>query len=567
MKILLLLLIVINLFAKEYNLSNLDKDFVTQWKYILHLNNKNFAKFNKNFYLSYPYVNFYNEFILNLNEIKNNNKNFICNFPYRYLFLKKYYKLPNYNLGKCKKLQNFIKNFSKQKLGIVFSAEYSSSPQSSFGHVMLIFKNKNSLLNSDVIHFAAKANHKDGFLKYSYNGLSGNYPAFYIREKFFKKHYLYNIIQQRTMYIYWLNFNKNDIKNLIYHIYELRKFKAKYYFLKVNCSSALIDLIKIIDPDPHINSNNKILPFLPIDSIKLLKNKIVRTQVLYPLEIQIILLEKKLSNKERNIFYNIVTLQKVDYNLKDRSDTFKELLYKYYRYKFTKYHFVYPNYNIIEKLNFKSTKINYSNINKDPLHKTQPSEINLKYMNHNKFILSFRPFLIDIKDNQKNILNRKIYKIFTPEFLVNNSNIKLNKLDIYNIKSLNVNYTPYLKPFSWGINIDLNRENKRNILCFNTEINYGYTYNIIGNTVFSFLGGIGIDTRKSYNNFYLKPEIYLLKNFNKSSFTVHMYYKTFENYKNLDISYNLYIKNITISVGRMIKSRDKNNYINFSFNF
>ena len=565
MRFFVLFIIFINLYANKYIQNNLRTDFMLQWSNVLHLENKNFGNINKYFYLSYPYVNAYNELILDLNEIKNHNKKFICNFPYRYLFLKKFYKLPEYNLSNCKQLQNFVNGFSKEKIGIVFSAEYASSPQSSFGHVMLIFKDKHSLLNSDVVHFAAKPNMHDGFFKYSYNGLTGKYPAFYIREKFFKKHYLYNIIQQRTMYIYWLDFNKTDIKNLIYHIYELRKFQARYYFTTVNCSSALIDLIKVIDNNIPFQ-DNKIVPFLPIESVKLLKNRVKKLQILYPLEIQIVLLEKKLSNKERKVFFDIVTLKKTDYDVSKFSDTFKELLYKYYRYKFTKYHFVYPNYNKVEKLSFKSVPIDYSHIGKDPLHSTQPSEINLKYMENNKFIITFRPFLIDIKDNQHSILSRKVYKIFTPEILIKNSNIQLYKFYLFDVKSLNINYNPYLKPFSWGLSLNLNRENKKRLLCFNTEINYGYTYNIY-DTVFSILGGTGIDLGKSYNKIYLKPEMYIIKNFKNSSFILQAYYKTFENYKKIDFSYNFYIKNFSIGIGKSIDSLDSQYYVSAGFNF
>jgi len=557
MSFFLLFLIFVNIYAYKFG----NSDFL-QWKYILHLKNKNFGYINKQFYLSYPFVNAYNELILDLNEIKNKNKYFICNFPYRYLFLKKHFNLPKFDLKKCKNLQKFIHSFSNNKIGIVFSAEYSSSPQSSFGHVMLIFKNKYSLLDSDVIHFAAKPNMNDGFFKYSYNGLTGKYPAFYIREKFFKKQYLYNIVQQRTMYIYWLDFKKKEIKNLIYHLYELRKLKEKYYFTKINCSSALIDLFKAIDKD--LPKKNTILPFLPIYSVELMKSRIKNIKILYPLEIQIIFLEKKLSFKEKEIFYNIVTLKNLKYNFNNLSNTLKELLYKYYRYKFVKYHFVYPNYNTIEKLKFKPVFINY--INKDPLHKSKPSKISLKYKQDNTFLFSFRPFLIDINDNQNSLLDRKIYKIFTFELLIHNSKIKLNKFDIFNEKSLNIIYDPFLKPFSWGLNINLNRENRYKKLSFSSELNYGYTWNIY-NTIYSLLGGVGIDINSKFKQLYLKPEVYIIKNFYKSSFIANIYYKTFENYKVFDISYNFYVKKFTLIVGKKISSNFNENYLGISINF
>ena len=61
MSFFLLFLIFVNIYAYKFD----NSDFL-QWKYILHLENKNFGKINKHFYLSYPFVNAYNELILEL---------------------------------------------------------------------------------------------------------------------------------------------------------------------------------------------------------------------------------------------------------------------------------------------------------------------------------------------------------------------------------------------------------------------------------------------------------------------------------------------------------------------
>jgi len=540
-----------------------NKKFLYKWKYILHLENKNFSKINEYFYLSYPNITLLNELILDLNEIKNNKK-FVCEFPFRYLFLKKYFDLPKYDLKNCKKLQHFYNNFSKSKVGIIFSAEYASSPQSSFGHVMLIFKNKNSFLNSDVVHFAAKSNLHDGFFIYSFKGLFGKYDAYYLREKLFRKYYLYNIKQQRTMYIYWLNFNKKDIRLLIYYLYELRKFKAKYYFTSLNCSSALIEILKVIKPKINDNFN---YVFLPIDTIKRLNKYIEKVQILPSLEIQVVLLAKKLSKKDKQIFDNIVTLKNLNYNYKNFSNSLKELLNKYYLYKFYKYHYVYPNYNQVTKLNYKESKIDYKSIIKSPLKRTQPSEIFIKKYNKNLYYFEFRPFLIGINDQQKfNKLDKKIYKIFYIQIFYKKNHIKLQRFDLFNLKSLNINYSPYLKPFSWGFYLGLNRENKKSYLLFNSELNYGYTYNSIFNSIISLLGGIGFYLRNK-NYFYIKPEIYFIKYFNKSSLIIHSYYKYLEDYYNFKISYNIYYKNYIFSIGKELNNNESKIYLGIGYNF
>ena len=513
-----------------------DIEFYNQWVSILHLYNKNLGNYNKVFYLSYPVVSAENELTYDLKEIRNKNKKFICNFPYRYLFLKKYFNLPDFNLKKCYNLQNFLQNFNYEKLGLVFSAEYSSSPQSSFGHIMLILKNKKSLINSDVIHFAAKTK-KDSFFTYSYKGLTGKYNAFYIREKFYNKINLYNFYQQRIMYVYWLDFSKKDIKKLIYHLYELRKFKGKYYFLDYNCASATLDLLKIIDPKILYN---KII-ILPIDVVFKLQQHITNYQILEPLEIKIVLLTELLSKKEKKIFYNIITFKKNSFEFDNFSNTLKELLVLYYEYRFKKYHIIYPNYNKVVSINYKHSKVNIKNYVKNPLNLAYPSEINIHYSKNLTYI-KFRPFLINRNDEQNDILSKKTYEIFTFETKISNSKINLNSFNLFNTENLSNIYIPYLKPFSWGLYIGFNRENIDNKLLFENEVKYGLFENtILGN--FGLIGAVGIDYNLN-KNIYFKPYIIYSKKINNVEI-ISQYYDKFlqKNFYSGNIALNYHYNN------------------------
>jgi len=558
MKLIILSFIVIFSYAKY------DSKFILQWNNILHLENKTFSQ--QSFYLSYPYVNWENELILDLNEIKNKNKNFICAFPYRYVFLSKYFHLSKFNIMKnCPKVNFFLHSFQKDKVGIVFSSEYSMSPQSAFGHVMLIFKDNNkSLLTSDVVHFAAVVK-KEGFFKYSYNGLTGKFPAFYIREKLFKKYYLYNLIQQRSMFIYWLNFNKKDIQNLILHIYELNKFKAHYYFLNYNCSTAIIELLNSI----KLEQNYDHLIILPIKSVSLYHKNIKHIQKLIPLDKQLLLLYQKMDYKEKNIFNQIV-LMKYKGNFKSLSNIIKEASVKLYQYMFYNKKMVYPNYNEVSKLNYQKEKLNLKKI-KNPLQKTLPCEIYFfKDIKNNNYLFTLRPFLISKYDIENNLLEEKVYNIFTPTFLVKKHNLKLQQFDLINSESMIKNYS-FIKDISWKLYAGLNRENYNNNLTGEIELGFGNTYPINNQFFINYLINGGIDFG-DFNNIYIKPEInVVLYSNNKLKIENNLNYKVFINrkiYYQNDIFFSAKIAKQLIGIISYIKESENNKLlVGLGYNF
>jgi len=535
MKFFILFITIINVFALNFD---------EEWRTVLHLNNKNFGKYNSSFYISYPFVNAKNELNQDLELIKEKNKNFICNFPYRYIFLKKYYNLPSFDLDKCKKLQTFIKSFKdEKKLGLVFSSEYSSSTESSFGHVMLILINNKSFINSDVIHFAAKAK-KEGFFKYSYDGLAGNFDAFYIREKLFKKIYLYNILQQRTMFIYYLNTNNIQFNNFLLHLYELKKFKAKYYFRDFNCASATLDLLKIIYPSINYNK----LVVFPINDIEKIKNKTSNIKILIPLNKQIILLLNKM-NKQDKLLLNQVINNKYKGSLDILPNIVKETLNKLYEYKFRKYHYIYGNYEQIKKLKFQTIMLDKNKIVK-PLDKPLPSKIALYMNSNNNLEIDIRPFLISEQDYQKNLTDEKHYEVFTSKLEFKQNQVYLNEFDIFTSKSMAKIYYPYIVPISKKSSMGFNRKNIKNKLTFNCEFGVGQSFQ--HGILFNYFLLFGFDYG-AYNSIYLKPEInviYYYKNLkfysiNNIKIFDHNYYSNIEGitYKYNNISLSMEYKN------------------------
>lgn len=420
-----------------------------------------------------------------------------CAFPARYEFIKSNFSdIPIYNLQSCKELNRYLDSFPKDKLSIVFTSEYTNNPSSAFGHIMLLFSKDNTPLEvGDVVHFAAKTSTNDGFLKYSYKGMTGQYNGYFIREPFFKKIYEYNTLEQRYMYIYTLDLTKDEIKTILYHLFELRKATFKYYFLDGNCASQTTDLLNIINKD----SSKKSFYYLPIQTVNDLKNRVKNKDRFIPLLNKLNLLIQSMTPEEKELFNELIKTQKeID---KNTPDIIKEAMTIYTTFNFRRFHKINRNYENVMSQTYQ--KQNIIDTTPDPLLKTKPSNIGLGYYtnkNEDYLLFQYRPLFIDLLDIQNNDLQESQTNTFTFDLLINNDNIKLNKFDFINIKSLPLQ-SDFYNPISWNIHSGFDRENKKENLSYNNEIGIGRTLSLNYFTRISFLADIGADNL----DYYIKP--------------------------------------------------------------
>ena len=497
-KIMIMVLCVINFSVADSN-----------WDKLLHSIDGENQVVSKEFYLSGNISNSPQKELEEMIELLKTKyaKDIVCNFParYKYLIDNKLTKF-SYKLNECKELQEFKKRFSKKNLSIVYTSEYNNNPSSAFGHTMLLFSNSDNLMETgDVIHFAANTDDKDGFLKYSYNGLKGLYYGHFVREKFFKKIYEYNVLEQRFMNVYKLNYTEKEIDDLINHIYELRKAKFKYYFLDGNCATNTTDLLNIIDN----KSRKKSIFYLPIESIDNKLEKIYDEREYKPLLNTIYELSKKMTKKEKSIFLDVI---ENNYEINNSyPNKVKEALYHYTVFNFRRYHKVFKNYNNIMSLSFTRTK--EKNLSNSVFDKPYYRNISLNYIDtkyEKKMSLSFRPLFIDLYDIQNNILQESEVKTFSFESEIVNDNIKLNRFDLINIKSYAKRFL-FHTPYSWELYSGLNRNNKDDRLKYNNEFGLGISNTILETFNFRTILDLGFDNL----NFYLKPKINISKNINK----------------------------------------------------
>jgi hypothetical protein len=510
-KIIIFIVITINLYANE-------------WNSLLHyLNNEN-QIISEAFFLSGVKNPTPSQELNSTIELLNSTDGYTiaCNFPARYIYLKNnHYNVPNFNLSQCDNLNKFIKSFHSDNLSLVFTSEYVNSPVSAFGHTMLLFSDNNKSLNiGDAVHFAAKTNKQDGFLNYGYKGFSGKYKGYFIREPFYKKIYAYNTLEQRYMYMYTLDFTKEQIKFLIYHLFELRKATFKYYFLDGNCATQTTDLLNVIS---GYKRDNKIY-YLPIDTLKQYKKNIISTNRFIPLVNKIDLLLQKMTKDDKKLFYQVIkTNQDIDDSY---SDIVKEALVDYTTFSFRRFHRWYKNYDNIMGQSYikRSTK----DKSLDPLDKTQASNIGLGifHKNNTKFLyFHYRPLFIDMFDIQINNMQQSTVDTFMFDLILDTNKIKLQKFDLINIKSFTTQ-SKFYKPVSWSIYSGLNRYNQDNTLTINNELGIGTTKALFDRVNLSTLLYLGFNN----SDIYIKPNLTMNNNIsNNFKVGISLQYKQYDN--------------------------------------
>ncbi|MBT4178684.1 MAG: DUF4105 domain-containing protein [Candidatus Marinimicrobia bacterium] len=494
----------------------------TQWDKLLHYNNKKNGISSSEFFLSNksnPSPKEELKATISLLNSKDGNV-IACNFPARYEYLKsKDYNIPNFNLDECKELNIFMDSFAKDKVSLVFTSEYVNSPASAFGHTMILFSNDNESINiGDAVHYAAKTP-KEGFFKYAYKGSTGKYDGYFIREPFYKKIYEYNTLEQRYMYLYTLDFTKEQIEMLQYHLFELRKATFKYYFMDENCASQTTDLLNVVTFNIRKDKNY----YLPIDTIRSYENNVIKKQKFTPLVNKLNLLLEKMTNEELILFNNTI---KSNIQVSNTyPDIVKEAMVYYSTFYFRRFHRVFKNYDSAMNQVYKQDNIKDNSLN--PLDKSRPSNIDIGvYLQNNKnyLYMHYRPLFIDEYDLQFNNIQQSTVDTFAWDLIIRENNIKLNKFSFVNLKSF-TEQSVFYKPSSWALYSGLNRDNRDNKLVFNNELGVGKTIAINSNSSTNLLFYLGVDNNKVYIKPYIGFNKYLSKNIKISNST---YYKKYD---------------------------------------
>ena len=208
-------------------------------------------------------------------EATKQNLHSMCRFPRRVAFLIEKSGISRERLPQvvCKDYLDWLGSRTYEGVSLVFSSSYPNNPSSLFGHSFLrahrsLKEQRNKLLD-DAINFMAYPN-TDNPLTYSFRGMAGGFPGFFSFTPYYLKVQEYSNADSRDLWEYRLDFSTDDIRNMIYVLWEMGPHKIDYYYFDENCSAVILKFLEAAKPSLSLTH----LQFwvIPSDTVKTVAN-------------------------------------------------------------------------------------------------------------------------------------------------------------------------------------------------------------------------------------------------------------------------------------------------------
>lgn len=254
----------------------IDKEIYTSpdWKNLLHYDKeKSVINKDSDFFLSSKgYYNPEAEFIATLEEFSKtsnlDNNHAICRYPARFEYILQSLNLSrsNFPTPKCSEYQKYIEKVVFENVYIAFAAENNIVPSSMMGHTFLrIDGNTRSHAFS---YFATFSNTNS--LKFYSDIIIGGIDGAYILSSYKDKSAEYLYQENRSIWEFKLSLSDKEKDKLKKHLWELKEKNIDYSLISHNCSTALINILKVANKDFSIDSIK--LFITPVEYIQRLHN-------------------------------------------------------------------------------------------------------------------------------------------------------------------------------------------------------------------------------------------------------------------------------------------------------
>lgn len=143
-----------------------------------------------------------------------------------------------------------------QSVSAIFASGYLGNPASFYGHILLKFNSvsdRRALLQQQNINFGAEVPAGENPLVYIAKGLGGGYNAVFSYGDFYRNIHTYGETELRDLWEYQLALTDAEVKQLLYHAWELIGRDYVYYFLKENCAFRMAELLELVVGQPLIS--------------------------------------------------------------------------------------------------------------------------------------------------------------------------------------------------------------------------------------------------------------------------------------------------------------------------
>ncbi|MCX6113782.1 MAG: DUF4105 domain-containing protein [Proteobacteria bacterium] len=196
----------------------------------------------------------------------------ICRFPARFLWLSKKSELTSLLFPKpaCQRFRQWYDAISAQGITLIFPASFVNNPASAFGHTFLRLDHGSADDDTRLLDYAADfaaATHGENALLYAIKGIFGGFDGFFSVGPFYKKVEKYSDLENRDIWEYHLNLNRDEVSMLTFHLWELREKPFSYFYFDENCSYHILALLDVARPSLGLIQSMR-LWVIPIDTIR-----------------------------------------------------------------------------------------------------------------------------------------------------------------------------------------------------------------------------------------------------------------------------------------------------------
>jgi hypothetical protein len=441
-----------------------------------------------------------------------------CKYPARSRWLLKKLPILKKEIGSysCKRVDKLIDDFNPTQVSLIFPTAFLNSPASMYGHSFLRIDNdKKTPLLSQALNYSAQVDETNGLL-FAYHGLFGGYTGRYSITPYYNKIKEYNDMEQRDMWEYNLNLNKEEIRELLYHQFELKDSYASYYFFTENCSYNLLWLLQIARPKTSMVGKFH-YKAIPIDTIREVKeNGFIKSTSFRPSKRKTIeemvkkIKDKKLAKKFLETSYDETLLKDSESEQKVYILDFASQMLRFKRAKdkISKKAYTKELLHILKQRSKLSEKSNYTPQKPDnPLTGDKTNRLAISFQKDDLF-LSFKPSYHDRYDIEKGFTEGAYINFFNLQLSKRkDKDIAFEKFTIVDISS----FAPrdiFFKPLSWEVKFGLKKDDN---LSFFLKGGSGYSYKKWGFLTYLFINPalyISKDITLS-----ISPKVGLFRNF------------------------------------------------------
>jgi uncharacterized protein DUF4105 len=160
----------------------------------------------------------------------------------------------------CPGYSAYTMNERVESLSLVFATGYLSNPASFYGHILLKFNTRRSLVATDLLdqslNFGAVIPSNENAVVYVIKGVFGGYDASFSHQRFYNFNHAYAENELRDMWEYVLELSTDEVEQIVAHSWELLGKRFEYFFLKENCAYRMAELLELVIGQP-------LLPDLP----------------------------------------------------------------------------------------------------------------------------------------------------------------------------------------------------------------------------------------------------------------------------------------------------------------